>query len=1737
MSDTTTASDDTVSGPFRRLAPTDPRAAYADTQIQKLRQRLLDLTNRNRLLNYVFTDRARGQVRVIDELPDQLYARLQAGQGMWFRSLRDPSGESADEKSDEFVAACDVARLQDDAYLLALQEIGEEDPENPKFLRLERELKDRVRIRLGLPPRPTRKTMSRAEVAREQKLDPTYDLPVSSPDGPQAEKHDDNEIQSLLFPDEMERKLSFLRDQTRKGHEETGLNTLFAAYGFLEWYESDDSDRKLVAPLIMQPLDISREKKGHSYRYAVKGSGEPALVNLSLVERMKEFALAIPDFAEGDTAEDYFARVSVAVAGKSRWRVRRYIVVGTFSFGKLVMWHDLDPARWPLTMGLPTHPVVASLMGGTGKPAGDDAEPYNVDTEEIEKRLPLLVTDADASQLCTIIDAIGGKSLAVKGPPGTGKSQTITNLVAAALATGKRVLFVAEKMAALEVVKKRLDHFGLGDFVLELHSTKARKEKLLSAIGSRLELPRLPAPTQLAGAQDEVRRLKRQLAAYVDLLNTPVGRTGKTLQEVFWAEARTRETQLPAALDNVVLENADTMSAQDFERGRALLCRLEAVRSEITASGESLSTHPWRGIRNLVPVFQHDSLVESARLWGEAILNAERHSRELSKRLEADDNRYPEQIATLVSRIRELPRPEHIPADAKSANLMALLEDSRHETVARKLDAKWSRESEIAKSLQKAFRDTASLLKDATALDALGSMTSACLRDATNSAALLARLEQAREQLARWDVLAATLQRLARLVNLTELNQKSDLLLVRRAIDLARGVSAATLHRRRPNLLDGNGAEILNAIRRRAEELRAQAVTLAADMQLDGSISPSDARKAATTLRTAGFFARLFSPTFNAARCLYEDVALHHSSDWKLAATHLDSLAIYLDATQSFTQDSRNAQHLGEWFQGIETEFDPLEEAFRFGVAALEIGRQGGSGPALRRFLLESSPQSIFDFCEGASGEDSELLAESIQYLSDQTPASVAGVTGQLREQISRWETALGAASELSLSTDFPFAEIPGLALLAQEYRRVSETEVPDDTGVAPRLVSLGFTPDAPAVRATILDLATRLSLPESIKAKAWRRTVFCASIATALDELHALAAAVESSFQALDRAWIGFNSLAAFDSQATLGVPRPLLSPFGSLRTWVESALSARHLLPGWIAWLRVLADVRDEGLTEILDAYANETTVYKLDIAFDRVVWRSLAKKAFEKNEDLARFTGLRQEDAQRRFRELDRKILELNRYQLRATLTAARAPAGIQSGGRNEWTDMALLAHHSSLQRPRIPIRKLIRGAHNALQCIKPCWMMSPGSIAQFLPQGLVEFDLVVIDEASQLKPEDAIGAAARGQQIVVVGDPMQLPPTSFFDRADDGLDEDEDDVEAESVLDLALSVYRPARNLRWHYRSRHESLVAFSNKEFYDRSLIVFPSPHDANDELGVKYHHVAGRYQGRGGNQDEVQAVATAALRHMRTQPHLSLGVVAVNREQAELLRREIERLILHDDAAQSYVANWEETMESLFVKNLETVQGDERDVIMISMVYGPNEQGVMHQRFGPINSNVGHRRLNVLFTRAKHRVELFTSMTAADVQPSDTSKWGVSAMKRYLEYAATGQLESGDEGGSEPDSDFEVFVADALKQHGYEVRTQVGVAGFRIDLGVRHSSYPHGYLLGIECDGATYHSAKSARDRDALRQEILEQLGWRLYRIWSTDWFNDPRGETDKLVRHLRQLVETRARLSVSPSI
>ena len=559
--------------------------------------------------------------------------------------------------------------------------------------------------------------------------------------------------------------------------------------------------------------------------------------------------------------------------------------------------------------------------------------------------------------------------------------------------------------------------------------------------------------------------------------------------------------------------------------------------------------------------------------------------------------------------------------------------------------------------------------------------------------------------------------------------------------------------------------------------------------------------------------------------------------------------------------------------------------------------------------------------------------------------------------------------------------------------------------------------------------------------------------------------------------------------------------------------ALDHEAWITDWLSYLRIKNSLIPEGLAEFIthleENALNEEQV--LDVT-NAIVFQQLADEIISENIQLADFYGPDQDALRDRFRKADTSVRDMKRRDIAAHVSGRQVPPGHTGGRVGEYTDKALVDLEIGKQRRHIALRSLLSRAGDAVTALKPCFMMSPMSVATHLDPGRHHFDILIMDEASQIKPEDALGSIARASSLVIVGDPKQLPPTSFFDRTVGDDDDSDDEValeESESILEAVTGMF-PTRRLRWHYRSRHESLIAFSAKSFYDNDLILFPSPFETNTEFGVKFHPVPDGFFQKV-NAPEAREVVNFLIEQLGNRPKESVGIVAMSAAQGTLIEEELEKRMKADSDLQFLMENALKHDDPPFIKNLESVQGDERDVIVISMTYGPlSPGGKVPQRFGPINYGGGWRRLNVLFTRAKKRMHVFSSMRASNILLDSRANKGRQALREFLAYCEKVPEAGAQVTGRASDSDFEVSVMESLEARGHHCTPQLGVAGYFLDLAVRHPDDPGRYLLGVECDGATYHSAKSARDRDRLRQDVLEGLGWKIVRVWSTDWFRNP---------------------------
>ncbi|GJD34012.1 DUF3320 domain-containing protein [Methylobacterium aerolatum] len=1682
--------------------PTNGDEDHLKLSYEKLREKLLDMGLRNPMLSYKHRPTSKRQLQIIDEVPEAIFDLLADGTSLEIVPLPEPDDVPPDEKTDEFVSALSYAKATETEYLEAIEAIEAEGGENAEaeLAKAERALRNRLRAQFDLPPLEKPKAVDPVQHARTLGFDPSFDLQAKATE----DKHRDKRLQTLKFPKPLDAILEKIRSDARLAEQETGLSTLFLVFGFLEWSEQD-SDTKLLAPLLLLPVQLVKTSRHGRTVYEVSATTTVAEGNLSLMKRVhRDRGITLPepetDVENSLSVEAYFRKVSDVIADQRGWRVRRLMTLGHFMFGRFAMYADLDPLRWK------QHPtetdLVGSVMRGIEHGQGDgplfgEREDHRIDDPAVAAKAPVLIQDADASQHSALVDAMDRKNLVIQGPPGTGKSQTITNLIANALMDGRTVLFLAEKQAALDVVRRRLDNAGLGQFCLELHSDKASPKATIARLKERVELTSDRAVRAGGGMDAALIDARDAVSKYAAALNAETP-DGKTPFGLMWQALKAR-SDIGEALDafnGIQIPQAATDRLHEISGAQTQIGLYAEIATDFVTGFGPPERSAWSSLE-----FGPEVTPGTAGL----LVGDLRDLRDLTGAVETYLTTVSDLGLVDIAGFRRMTAAVgSLPGDVPDHGVLTKLRAQASETVTGHL-----RDVEHVLELDRRAAE-ASLPggSDDALLDAVDALVAVLGRDRRASSEIIAEAERTLEA---GGAAQEALDAATPLMEVLGLRANLPCEGLRAAMVAAYAVARLPIELRtwfawRPN---GNLATALaewRSLNANEEIWRGTFGAVRGDWPDQALL-----RDVAAHLRK-GWLSRSFSSSGNKAAVASLAAQLGLPELTAANADALEELAKHVDAVRGFSARGDQAAMWGARWAGLHTPFEPAakgqevrgitlthlancvcgaEVAERVGMLDEDaLGRLAAIAPGLEpiRRLPEVAFPAMGNACDQARRELPAKRAKADRILA----ADPAHRLRDLTIPLERLAVAVGVERERRAAR-----------------RRLSEGRLSvahdaaslDKARVAWRwFEAVEASPDLQSVREGLLGADAG-----EIRSRLRERLENGTRLADRLEEAHR-------------------------DLRGRYGVRGLPMDPPGTLRECLDGVVNRQDELSALVDLRRQRHELDRLGLLPfVVRASERGLSADALPGLFEGLLARRRAENFRQRDEVLARAVGSRIQAQRRTFIDADKRKIENDRRAVRERLLARHALPGSAQGKKSTWTEGALLRNEMGKQQKFVPVRDLIRRASESLQQLTPCFMMSPLSLAKFLPRGQVRFDLLVIDEASQMKPEDALGGMLRAKQVVVVGDQKQLPPSEFFNRSvgsdsSDGDDEVED-IDDESILESCAKTFRETRLLKWHYRSRCESLIAFSNREFYDDKLITFPSA--APRSFSVELIRLKGRYEASR-NPIEAQAVAEEAIlfmRHHAEEPVApSLGVVAVNSEQRDLIDEEIQRLATEDELVQRFQERVAERGEPFFVKNLENVQGDERDFIFVSMTYGPKEPGgPVMQRFGPINGKHGHRRLNVLFTRARLRIALFASFGSVDVKPSDTSPDGLRVLKRYFEYAERrGYAEVDPEGRA--DSDFEVEVARRLQREGFQVDHQVGVSGFRIDLGIRHPDYPERFIAGVECDGARYHSSKSARDRDRLREEVLTGLGWNILRVWSTDWFDNPDLHTGNLVKRLREL-------------
>jgi hypothetical protein len=1422
-------------------------------------------------------------------------------------------------------------------------------------------------------------------------------------------------------------RLARLALNGRESLTEGGVTTLFVAFGLLRWYESPDSQVEIRSPLLLVPVRLERESVESPWRLQAE---EEVLPNHSLAQLMNtDFRLRLPlaDDEAGDPDDAawrtrYFAAVRESVRHYPRWEVLDEAALGAFNFQKLAMWDDLGRNQDRIR----DHDLCRAIAGDrSAVPRVPSDLPRAEELDEKTRPVETYhILDADSSQHEAIAAAVRGASLVLDGPPGTGKSQTIANIIAESLAAGKTVLFVSEKTAALEVVKRRLDNRQLGDFCLECHSHKANKREVVTELGRCLSL----APEAYLDPNEDLEQLyetRTRLNAYVRELHAVRQPLGLSAYQVHGRLARlARLTSTSRCPIPQVLEQ----SAEYLRRVTDLLARLPDCRSIV----ENPNGHPWRGCRAAVYslTLRDEVGYHFGRLAG-CVRQALEASALLHELGFGGKNPTMTQWLTALQSAHTVLSCPLVPAAWFASSPRVIAEAF----------VQLDRASQRYRQVRGALREfSPEALRQADP-----SLLTACT---TSPDASRPRLLPHADNTVR-----ALRQRLARLgKGLRDLQQQAGALeqATRTVVGLLQVPLSALAVKKLGRLagLAGHVARMKPARRSwwnaaRREELqgaltRCQEEAGAAQelrKELMGRLSPQafaaeSGRLAARARGFKSFLQRLLRlPRWLAFK---SQVSGWYTQEPPSTAALLDDLG-KLDGYHRRVEHCRqvqaqyaadllaDAEGQPDWagmLEGLRS-VDRLEQVLRtppalqaalsaegfldrggLAAAAAELARQVAS----LQLLLEGIGRD-YDLGEVQDGPSRHIkctaqglaawlaaqataverevatLDRLCTLLADGQDLALAEVAGrlrslteliELRQQVARLRDQLGLKEESRRLEEFDWSQLRSRA-----------------EGLLRFFDAWNQAPAPPVVQA--------LTVPQ-VRARVEEAVRRCDAART----------------EGLDESWAFLTKL--FDPAQVVSTGITLhRAGLADLFAWLTDRTGDAHRIHEWTQFREIEREMRQAGVVPFLaEVPRGEVTLAEAGDAFRARFFRLWLDARYERVLALRQFGGDNHERLIERFRALDRRAVRLAPHRIRHfLLTRPDRPRALGDDAPGS-SELGTLLREVNKKRRHLPLRKLFAALPSLLPRLKPCLMMSPLAVSTFLESPDLRFDLVIFDEASQVRPHDAICAIYRGRQLVIAGDQKQLPPTSFFDRMlgdEGGAAEGEEDGTSlndyESVLDVCCTLGLPRRRLRWHYRSRREALIAFSNQFVYGNELVTFPSVHDVQGNPAVAFEYVAqGRWKaGTGGGYNAVEARRTAELilDHFREHPDKSLGVIAFSQRQQMRVLDELEQLRRVDPGLEEFFREGRE--EPFFVKNLENVQGDERDVIFLSVGYGPDETGRVAMRFGPLNREGGERRLNVAVTRARERMTVVTSLRAQDLDLSRTGAVGVRLLRAYLDYA------------------------------------------------------------------------------------------------------------------------------------
>ncbi len=1557
--------------------------------------------------------------------------------------------------------------------------------------------KNELRKRLQMVPDSvpiSRRGISKEDYAEMHLINPVLEL--SSPfDSNHGIYKESSSYQTLLKENELNTKIKRLLTRVNSVKKEQAYNTLYLVSGCLNWIDSQKQE--YTSPLLVIEAEIERKSKNNKYKYFLKSNAKNINVNEALIARLDEDGIVLPSLNEDldllEQIDYYHNRVHKIIETKRGWHVSNRIAISIIDSKKMAIANKLKRNKSGHS-DLIESELITKLLTTVGNSQPGYPEDYNYDKHEYAEILPKIVEIADSSQISAMIDVIKGNNIVIKGPPGTGKSQTLSNIIADGLYRGKRILFISDKLAALEVVKKRLDAKGIGQFCLELHDGGSSKKGILQALEERLKLSKIHLD-DYKNQKENYSQYRDKLNRYSSTLNDIYHNTGRTIHDLIWKYITLEDQKNKITLENpsrIIIPNSSSINPVSIQELSQRLDALEKSYKETAALYSNPYNNPWNLIKNfnLTPVDINNlkiCITDIANITKEFLVSLN----ELNNITDTEFKSWND-IKIYLNNIKlfKLPTFEFTQQDLK------ILKDPKKREALGLYNENIDKISACRKNIEQHIIKVENIDIVQPLLNELLQLSNHLdSRESVDNPKQLEPLSQAKIKYAYALKLIGKLKKEEGA--LTAQNLKNFLKLINEVSILDWPLKT------KKAILNPDIQKVFNDSFEYWKKYIGKQLSTRTRFHKN-SYSLSDIEEAITKLEEAGLLGFLSSDVKNAKKVARE-VCQMDTSEKSSAIKELKLYANFLKEKSSFEQNI-NIQKIKDAFNiSSLSELKEFERSFNWFQSQLKDGVDSNA----LQILCSLNKEDLEDFIHYSKKEEFKVLFDHTRELESDTDISdyyknAMTSIDNLLEVLNRYTDLVNVRinSNLTLKS---LEELDNSIIRYYEIIPVIEKE-------ASSLGELSLNHDLKLMQ-EYANYYWKLPLTENLHKEADLKKIL--SIQAQINEVSGIMHRKYEKLSTLN------NELKSLSS-TSIELEEVIFSD--EYQSTFENCIKYEQSLSSYIAFEKKYFDFNNTACSEIIDTYkSKEIPMSEVSLCFDYILHNSLIQSIYHEYPFLSEIGVDEMSDIRVKFSELDSMLLDINKAEIIQKLSQSNIPEGNNQGRKRDFTELALIRNEISKQKGHVPPRELLRRSGRAINQLCPCFMMSPLSVASMLETKADLFDMVLIDESSQVKAEEALLPIYHAQQVVIVGDEQQMPPTNFFDKQlkNDDNDEDEDLPTEVSILDLGMNTFNNHRMLNRHYRSKHERLIQFSNYEFYHNRLHVIPSPSFNSKDLGVQYHYVHdGQYIDKT-NIFEAEALIDKLSQFMLKNKDKSVGVATFNESQKDLLDETLEKAMLNHPHIREYISKWEDNVEDFFIKNLEMVQGDERDVMFISTLFGPDKNGIQsNTQLGPISRDGGYKRLNVLFTRAKEQVVIFSSLDIEKIK-TDGKHSGARILRDYLTYSKEGFIQVSDNSDRAPDSEYEIEVMNEIKNAGYDCRPQVGVNGFFIDIGVIDPNLTGRYLCGIEFDGATYHSSRTARDRDRIRQEVLEANGWNIYRIWSTDWIRDKRNEVKKLISYL----------------